>query len=590
MVIKLLQIMLILQSLFSISTCITRSYKWSIEYDWINPDGVWRQAYVFKDLVTNEKHFPGPTIEIYQNDILSVNITNNLLTDTTSIHWHGLEQRMSPWMDGVPFITQYPILPGETFEYKIPIGDQYGTYWYHSHSGTQYTDGVYGLIIIHKYNDSINNIFNVNNETSLILTDWYHRSSHDIDAELKGKVWKSSIFFPDYESGLINGKSIFNCSYFLGISPLWINADKNLLKCEKGQYYNLEVEISKTYRIRILNAASGFTLRFSIDNHNLTIVAIDGIDIIPTTVQAINIYVAQRYDIILNTMNYNPKKNYWIRAVTLQNEGEILAILNYTGNNNIPNTKPYNNQIILSNNNNLRLFIPDKPPDANKNVTISLLCDREKWMCYANNISFQNPINPALLSSCEGKDPSNGNIFTQYFDINNQDIIDIIINNIGTQTHPIHLHGHHFWVLGTGKKNAGLFSNYSELNVIDPVKRDTIQINELSWLVLRFKADNPGTWLLHCHIEWHLSSGMLLFFNEIPNSIMDPPINFQNKINNIKCVTSSYQYNYLIIILILFLLVTVCILLILTSVYLWIRNKIKHNHDYNLVLADVHYN
>jgi hypothetical protein len=86
--------------------------------------------------------------------------------------------------------------------------------------------------------------------------------------------------------------------------------------------------------------------------------------------------------------------------------------------------------------------------------------------------------------------------------------------------HPIHIHGHKFWVLGSGE---GYFKD-SPLNLIDPIYRDTVDVPKNGWLVVRFKSDNPGVWLLHCHVEWHAVTGMAIVFNEAFERIVVPDI------------------------------------------------------------------
>lgn len=85
-----------------------------------------------------------------RGDTIEVKVKNNIQSpvDGTSIHWHGFLQKGSPWMDGVPGITQCPIAPGKTFTYTF-IADSYGTTWYHSHFSSQYADGAFGPIVIH---------------------------------------------------------------------------------------------------------------------------------------------------------------------------------------------------------------------------------------------------------------------------------------------------------------------------------------------------------------------------------------------------------------------------------------------------------
>lgn len=293
------------------------------------------------------------------------------------------------------------------------------------------------------------------------------------------------------------------------------------------------VQPDSVYRLRILNAASGLTERLSIDGHNLTVVAVDGHPVVPYEVQEIWIYVAQRYDVIVRTLPANSSlslRNYWIRGRTLEDSPtqheEVLAVLNYVGKfGALPNSTRENASVILTNDAVLKPAIPIPPPAATRRITITILCNRTIWICYVNGIAFQPPSPPALFSSLAGLDPGMGNVNSQYYALQYGEVVDLVVNAIGDQPHPIHLHGHDFWVMGMGRPLDGNYANQS-LNMVDPVLRDTVQLQDHSWAVLRFKADNPGVWAFHCHLEWHLQAGMLLFFEEARDRIPTPPVGF----------------------------------------------------------------
>ena len=86
--------------------------------------------------------------------------------------------------------------------------------------------------------------------------------------------------------------------------------------------------------------------------------------------------------------------------------------------------------------------------------------------------------------------------------------------------HPIHLHGHDFFVLGSG---GGTFSgSTSGLNFATPPRRDTATLPSDGWLALAFPANNPGAWLMHCHIAWHISEGLGVQFLEAKSQITMP--------------------------------------------------------------------
>ena len=100
---------------------------------------------------------PGPTLIVYEGQNVTVHVKNNLTSEGISIHWHGMHQRGTPWMDGVGQVTQCPIGPQSTFSYKYTATPS-GTFWYHSHSGAQRTDGFFGALIVKERNATIQKI------------------------------------------------------------------------------------------------------------------------------------------------------------------------------------------------------------------------------------------------------------------------------------------------------------------------------------------------------------------------------------------------------------------------------------------------
>ena len=125
-------------------TNVTRYYEFVISRGQISPDGVLR------DVIFINGQFPGPKIEANWGDWVEVKVTNNITNpyEGTSIHWHGVLQRGSPWMDGVPGTGQCPIAPGHSLTYNF-IAELHGTSWYHAHFSAQFTAGIAGPIVVH---------------------------------------------------------------------------------------------------------------------------------------------------------------------------------------------------------------------------------------------------------------------------------------------------------------------------------------------------------------------------------------------------------------------------------------------------------
>jgi len=118
------------------------------------------------------------------------------------MHWHGIYQNGTNWMDGSSEITQCPILPGKSFLYNFTVENQFGTYWYHSHYGVQYTDGLVGPLIVHSPEESkIQESYDY--DQVILLQDWYHDASSDLLPGYLASGNENAEPIPD--SGLIQG-------------------------------------------------------------------------------------------------------------------------------------------------------------------------------------------------------------------------------------------------------------------------------------------------------------------------------------------------------------------------------------------------
>lgn len=130
---------------------------------------------------------------------------------------------------------------------------------------------------------------------------------------------------------------------------------------------------------------------------------------------------------------------------------------------------------------------------------------------------------------------------SQVYILNHLDMIEVVINNLDSGSHPFHLHGHVFQMVGRGD---GVYSgNTSEATwyLENPARRDTVSVPAESFVIIRFRADNPGAWFFHCHIEWHLESGLAATFVEAPDVAqqrMTLPESFKDT-----CTASGMNWN-----------------------------------------------
>jgi FtsP/CotA-like multicopper oxidase with cupredoxin domain len=239
-------------------------------------------------LINNQ--FPGPLIEANTGDLIRVIVNNQMANWSTTIYWHGIDQKGTNWMDGVAAVTQCDIPLGKTFTYEFATDGQRGTFWYNSHLSVQYTDGFFGPIVVH---DPVEHVQPVDDEKIVFMGDWYHTY---------GSVLATTYLNPSSrwsnESGvealadnlLMNGRNTCNCS----VQSTTFPPNTNATTCDGGSLYSTKVESNKTYRLRLINHSTFFSYWFSVDNHTMEIVENDGIEVEPISFRGVNVSIGQR--------------------------------------------------------------------------------------------------------------------------------------------------------------------------------------------------------------------------------------------------------------------------------------------------------
>jgi FtsP/CotA-like multicopper oxidase with cupredoxin domain len=254
----------------------TRHYDFTLTRQYLAPDGVNRSL-----LLVNGQ-YPGPTIEANLGDTIEVKVTNNIANpyEGTAIHWHGLSQKNSQWADGVPSVSQCPIAGGSSLTYKF-TADVAGTTWWHAHLAAQYTDGLHGALIIHgpkiaDYDIDLGPIF---------LSDYYHI---DYASYLLPMYNFPPIFLP-VENNLINGKMFFDCSQVSSGQQCTPNAAISKFRFQTG----------KTHRLRLINSGGATNQHFSVDGHEMTVIANDFVPVQPYKTKVVTLGVGQRTDVLI---------------------------------------------------------------------------------------------------------------------------------------------------------------------------------------------------------------------------------------------------------------------------------------------------
>ncbi len=509
---------------------------------------------------------PMPTLTFTEGDTAEIWVHNEL-NEVTALHWHGVF--LPNRMDGVPYLTQMPIKPHTTYLYKFPI-IQTGTHWYHSHSGLQEQIGMYGAFIMNKRKEwdiptipvVLSDWIDMNpkevNRSLHNQTDWFGIRKNTIQSyseaistgHLKTKInneWKrmTAMDVSDiaYDKFLVNGK----------------NQDEHA-KFKKGD----------KVRLRVANggASSYFWLTYS--GGKITVVATDGNDVEPIEVNRLLIAVSETYDVVV-TLPENKSYEFlvtpedrtksaslWLGSGQKVPAAKLPKLKYFAGMkmmNDMMDMKgnmiqmegmQMSNQTMDMN----TVMYPEITGDENPKDTMAgngkmkkddemkMSDTKEMKMTGSKEMQMNNgqhsmagmdmdnsnsnsdivTLNYAMLRAPEKTTLRKGPLRELYFELtgnmnryvwsmNNKVVsesdkilikkgenVRIIMYNNTMMRHPMHLHGHDFRLLNGQGDNAIM------KNIIDimPMEKDTIE----------FAATESGDWFFHCHILYHMMSGM----------------------------------------------------------------------------------
>ncbi|XP_001653728.2 laccase-5 [Aedes aegypti] len=552
-----------------------------------------------RPVVSLNRQMPGPAVIVCRNDIIVIDLLNHMEGSSTTIHWHGMHQTQTPWMDGVPMVTQCPIPAGNTFRYVFNASE-HGTQFYHSHAGHQKANGHFGLLVVRHPTDLNMNLYDYDlSEHHIIIADW------TLDMAEK--------FVPGLQSHTIQMDSIL-------INGRGRHFDEEEQELQQSPLTVYRVEQWKRYRFRMISSGSQFCpFQLQIEAHRMQIISTDGGAVQPVTVDTVISTSGERYDFVLHA-DQKPG-DYWVRvrAVGFCNiqRKEEFAVLSYRSSSEISDEElafpvqvpptwdePFPDGMTL-NHPNSTCYQPgdqfvcasdleahevqrddaliDAVPDKKFYVAFntftadtSLLFSNDGYVRYmtvaltlnnigiTNNISMVYPSFPPLtqpellptmenafcnVSSRPAQCPMERACFCVHrLKVDLNDIVEMSLIDdaevIRELYHPFHLHGHRFIVTGMGQLPTRIKHSSEKLRWIkdeelkpvvrrtrgmpdghNPPYKDTVSIPSRGYTKIRFRADNPGFWLVHCHFEWHLGIGMsfILQVGEIDQMIKTPP-------------------------------------------------------------------
>jgi iron transport multicopper oxidase len=250
----------------------TVTYNWDVTWVTAAPDGFSRPV------IGINGQWPNPPIKAAAGDTVVVNMKNSLGNETTGLHFHGMSQLNSNFMDGASMVNQCPVPPGSTITYTF-IADAPGTYWYHSHNMGQYPDGLRGPLIVSDPKDPYAGKYD--EEVVLTVSDWYHSQTLPLVQEMLQP----------------------NNTHFLPPIP-------DAVLVNEGGARDITFEVGKTYRVRIISFAALGSAFIEFGSHQGNIIMIDGSYVQPQEATLLRVAPAQRYDLLLTAVASDAGKNF----------------------------------------------------------------------------------------------------------------------------------------------------------------------------------------------------------------------------------------------------------------------------------------
>ncbi|CAB4044527.1 L-ascorbate oxidase-like, partial [Paramuricea clavata] len=315
----------------------------------------------YRSFISVNKRIPGPTLIVPEGATVVVDVTNYMFTEETSVHWHGMHQRNTPWMDGVGYITQCPIEAGSSFRYIFEATPS-GTFWYHSHSGPQRTDGLFSALIVKE-----KNIFSYMSSSrygwfqdlperhTLSLLDWERESSLDLFVQIHSSLGYYEDTAVDEVPKRRNTRYTSTCSLDgaeVGPIPYWSGLINGLGRHDNVAFKNsrlsaFSVQRRSTYRFRLIGAQANYAYKFYIGSHKLRVIATDGFFIEPISADFLIVNTGERYDFLLDA-NQITETDFLIRAETLEVNCSSLKVDGKLEKNDAIAALTYGNSVNMS--------------------------------------------------------------------------------------------------------------------------------------------------------------------------------------------------------------------------------------------------
>ncbi|OMO75900.1 Multicopper oxidase, type 1 [Corchorus olitorius] len=502
--------------------------------------------------ITVNGMFPGPTLEVKNGDTLEVKVINKAKYNVT-IHWHGVRQMRTAWADGPEFVTQCPIRPGESYTYRFTIQGQEGTLWWHAHSSWLRAT-VYGALIIKPRDGESYPFPKPKRENTILLGEWWDANPIDVVREATRTGAAPNIS----DAYTINGQP------------------GDLYKCSSKDTVIVPTDSGETNLLRVINAALNQPLFFKVANHKFTVVGADASYLKPFTTSVIMLGPGQTTDVLITADQpparyYMAARAYQSAQNAPFDNTTTTAILEYKSapcpackkglapKPVMPTLPAYNdtNTVTAFSQSFRSPRKVEVPTEIDESLffTIGLglnNCPKNfhksrcqgpngtRFTASMNNVSFVLPQNFSLLQAHHQGIPGvfttdfpanppvkfdyTGNVSrslfqpvagTKLYKLKYGSSVQIVLQDtsiVTPENHPIHLHGYDFYIIAEGFGNFNPKKDTSKFNLVDPPLRNTVAVPVNGWAVIRFVADNPGVWIMHCHLDVHIGWGLAMAF------------------------------------------------------------------------------
>ncbi len=413
---------------------------------------------------------PGPEIRYTEGDTFRT-LINNRLDTPASIHWHGMV--VPNYMDGVPFITQYPLQPGHSVFVEYPIR-QAGTYWYHSHYKFQEQRGLSGPLVIEEKRPD----HDYDHDVTIFLSDWLNQSPEGIIPQLRGdEPATPAVKPPKAGTNTFPGDRHFNVDLD---HPGFLMNGKTL-----EDPWTMPVKVGDRIRLRLINGSTSSFFQVGLEDHDFEIIAADGQPVVPVKTGSIAIAVAERYDVLVTIRKSG---SFTLNAAALGSVHKVAGVLHTANASKKPNSEraAFPGSVVgVSDYSALKSPYPTLLGDGPIAFhPMALGGEMKQYLWSMGGEYYKSEFVP---------DGDATPVNVEY-----GQRVRVRFVNKTMMYHPMHLHGHSYRVINGPK-------GWDETHA--PVK-DTVAVAPGATVDIEFLAENPGRWFFHCHNLYHAAAGM----------------------------------------------------------------------------------